>query len=207
MTPEKNIIDDLLNYRLSEEILDNISLDEETLHEIDKVELSDKLSKEFFRPGYDTFMTGKKEEFRNLIKNDSQVENNAASANRNISQRNIFITLLGFLLVGGILYLVLNSSKEQKITIEEVRRYAMLSYESTGALHANRGSGQSPNELSVNYDLLQNEKCSELVLSGKYPEQELWSQLYCAYLNNDIEKIDFYKSQIIEKKYANYTKL
>jgi len=206
MTPKKNIIDDLLNYKLSEESLDDISLDKETLHELDVADLSDKLSKEFFRPGYDKFITDKKEEFRNLIIENNQVEYNAVSQAKSNSQRNMFMAaVIGLLLAAGIFYLISNTG--QTITIEEVKQYAMLSYESTGALDANRGAGNSPNELSTNYDLLQNKRCSELVLSGKYPEQELWSQLYCAYLNNDIEKIDFYKSQIIEKKYANYSKL
>lgn len=207
MTPKKNILEDYLNYNLSEDALDELKSDEVTLQKIDVAQVSDKLSKEFFRPGYETFMADKQEEFRGLITDVSDVPNHQSAKPSDNSKRNILVLVLSAVLIGALFLLIKSFKQDQPITIDEVKQYALLSYESTGALNANRGTDNAPNQLSINYDLLVKGACNELVLNGKYLEQELWSQLYCAYLNNDDAMIDNYKSKIIEKKYGNYSKL
>jgi len=205
MTPKQKIIDDYLKYNLTEQTLDQILSDQNALDEIAVAELSDKLSKEFFSPGYEEYMANKKQHFRSLITSEHNTNN--TSAQNKIPSKKQLKLLIGVILIIMCLYLLWSSNQKQGLTIDEVKQYALLSYESTGALDANRGAGNTSNQLSTNYDLLLNEKCREITVNGKYPEQELWSQLYCAYLDKDEEMIDLYKSRIIANKYANYLKL
>lgn len=205
---EKKLIDDYLNYDLSDEDLDKLRSDKQALEQIDVEEFSDKLSKEFFNPGYGALMADKKEQFAKVIREDGLMSGNETQARpRKLNKTRIGVLALAVIVLSAIIYMFSTNGKQKKTTIEEVKQYAMLSYESTGALNANRGESQSPNQLSENYKLLLEGNCDELTLNGKYIEQELWSQLYCAYLNNDEEKIDYFKSQIIDKKYFNYSKL
>lgn len=207
MTPKKNILEDYLNYNLSEDALDELKSDEDTLQKIDIAVISDALSKEFFRPGYETFMAQKKEQFRGLIAEEKELESHPLEEPKSNAKRNLIIILISIGLISALLLLTKVFMQDQKVTIEEIRQYALLSYESTGAIDANRGSTNIQNQLSTNYELLVNGNCDDLTLNGKYLEQELWSQLYCAYLNNDEAMIDKFKSEIINKQYSNHSKL
>lgn len=204
---KNNIIENYLNYDLSKEDLDKLSIDKVALQQIDVAALSDKLSKEFFNPGYDSFMTGKKEHFRQLVHEERQINSAPPKAGKPIAAKNILLLVLAAIILTAIVTTGTLIGKTEKVTVEEVKQYAMLSYESTGAIDANRGGSQAPNQLKSNYELLINGSCNELTINGKYVEQELWSQLYCAYLNNDDKMIEHYKSQIIDNKYFNYRKL
>jgi hypothetical protein len=208
MTPKKNIITDYLDFNLSKEALDELASDKETLEKIDISQVSDKLANEFFNPGYEALLADKKEVFRQLVAEDSIINNDVIKEKKPAVLRNIILALIAAVLLGGVLYLFSIYGGAGKIlTKEDVKQYALLSYESTGALNANRGRLNATNQLQTNYNLLINEQCDELVITGKYVEQELWSQLYCAYLNDNQEMIDHFKNQIIEKKYSNYKSL
>jgi hypothetical protein len=208
MTPKKNIITDYLDFNLSKEALDELASDKETLEKIDISQVSDKLANEFFNPGYEALLADKKEVFRQLVAEDSIINNDVIKEKKPAMLRNVILALIAAVLLGGALYLFSIYGGAGKIlTKEDVKQYALLSYESTGALNANRGRLNATNQLQTNYNLLINEQCDELVITGKYVEQELWSQLYCAYLNDNQEMIDHFKNQIIEKKYSNYKSL
>jgi hypothetical protein len=208
MTPKKNIITDYLDFNLSKEALDELASDKETLEKIDISQVSDKLANEFFNPGYEALLADKKEVFRQLVAEDSIINNDVIKEKKPAMLRNVILALIAAVLLGGALYLFSIYGGDGKIlTKEDVKQYALLSYESTGALNANRGRLNATNQLQTNYNLLINEQCDELVITGKYVEQELWSQLYCAYLNDNQEMIDHFKNQIIEKKYSNYKSL
>ncbi len=208
MGSKKSIIENSLNYDLSAEDIELLEVDDHTLKQIDIASVSDKISKEFYRPGYEKFMADKKEEIRSWVAADALIDNNNTETPENsISHKNLILTLIGVAIIAIGAYVMLMKKPDQEITKEEVRQYALLSYESTGAIDANRGESKQHNQLSINHSLLLNGKCAELTINGKYPEQEMWSQLYCAFLANDAEKIDLYKSKIIENKYFNYLKL
>lgn len=210
MTPKKNIIADYINFNLSKEALDELASDQDTLNHIDISQVSDKLANEFFNPGYEGLLAEKKEVFRQLIADELPSDNDVKvkEDEKPTAVKKIILALIALLLLSGALYVFLvNNGKVKTLTKEEVKQYALLSYESTGALNVNRGGETTTNQLQTNYALLLNEQCSELVINGKFVEQELWSQLYCAYLNEDDEMIDYFKNQIIEKKYSNYKNL
>ena len=210
MGTRRNLIEDSLNYDLSAEDLELLSVDDHTIEAINLAEISDKIAKEFYRPGYEQFMTEKKEEIRSWITTDAPIpaETKPEKINRSTTLiKSLIFVLFGTLIIATAVNVLGGYEQEQEITKEEILQYALLSYESTGAIHSNRGAEQAPNQLGINYALLLNESCDELTINGKFLEQELWSQLYCAFLNNDAEMIDLYKSQIIDKKYSNYLKL
>ena len=210
MSTKKNLIEASLNYDLSAEDIELLTVDGQAMEAINQAEISDKISKEFYRPGYEQFMTSKKEEIRGWIANEAPIpaDNEQVKIDRSKTLiKSLLFVLLGTLIIATTIYMVRNYEKDQEITKEEILQYALLSYESTGAIHSNRGAKQATNQLGANYALLLEGNCGELTINGKFNEQELWSQLYCAFLNNDSEMIDFYKSQIIEEKYSNYLKL
>jgi len=204
---QKSIFERLSDFDLTEEELTQIISVEDLDSQIDIEEKANVISNELLIPGYAELI---KEKNKDITKWLDSTESNTIQ--RQPANRTIGFKILGLVAsIALVAAIILQPWEGTSLTHEEkaveLKKLALLSYESSGILSGERGESSTNVEFEEMYQLLSEEKCGEVIKNSKFREQELWTNLYCAWVNkNDID-YQRIKKLIVEKRYPNFNSI
>ncbi len=215
MTNKDNILQRLHKLDLTDEELNQLDKNLDLQKELSQIEKAESIAYELFVPGYTAEVSEKYAQISKWI--DGKEEKGLSSTldeddKTLVSEpKTIAYKLIGvaaaILLLAAIIIQPWQSELTHEEKSEELKRFALLSFESSGLLSGERGDREIDLEFKQMYDMLKAGDCDAFRSTGKYPEQELWGRLYCAWSSGNEDEYLRIKQNIIDNKYPKYEKL
>lgn len=202
MKSKEDILRGLQNYDLTDAELDQLASEENIPSQLELEEKAHSLANELFIPGYNKLVTDVERDITNWLDTVELPNTNKTTSHT------IMYKLLGLAATIAILLAVIFQPWQAEFTHQEkgaeLKRLAMLSFESSGLLSGERGENEANQEFVQLYKLLSTDQCAEITQSGVYLEQELWAGLYCAWKVGDEKEYQSIENYIITHKFPNY---
>lgn len=223
MTDKENILKRLSNLDLTDQELKQLEIDQTLPSDLDTVKKAGAISNELFVPGYSQLLTDKKEEMKSLLDTVSDTtaatSETVATTNDTVDSRQpttssyfTLYKLIGLaasvaILIGVFLQPWQKSALSYDDKAAELKQLALTSFESTGVLSGERGDSEVKLEFVNMYENLKSDNCDQGTESSKYKEQEIWMNLYCAWLSNDLKEYEKLEQIIIDNRYPNFKRI
>ena len=215
MTNKDNILQRLHKLDLTDDELNQLDKNLDLQKELSQIEKAESIAYELFVPGYTAEVSEKYAQISNWIdgKEEKGLSSTLDEDDKTLVSEptTIAYKLIGVAAAVLLLAAFIIQPWQSKLTheekSEELKRFALLSFESSGLLSGERGDGEIDLEFKHMYDKLKAGDCDAFTATGKYLEQELWGGLYCAWSSGDEDEYLRIKQNIIDNKYPKYEKL